>query len=43
LGIYVSIDFKLNYAGIEDAFNPDKGYVFHIEKIEETNSVNSSK
>jgi len=33
---------SVGYTEMEDAFNPDKGYVFHMEKIEENNSTNST-
>ncbi len=33
---------SIGYAGMEDAFNPAKGYIFHMEKLDENNSTNST-
>jgi hypothetical protein len=34
---------RVGNAGMEDAFNSAKGYIFHLQKIEGTNSANSVK
>jgi hypothetical protein len=31
----------VGYAGMEDAFNPEKGYILHLQKMEQTKSTNS--
>ena len=34
---------SVGYAGMEDAFDPSKGYILHLQKIDEANSTNMSR